>query len=343
MKPRLKFLNVLRVLSFCLVIYYHMLIHTGTMGWLSFEKLNLLYSTANMHVATLAVSLFFMISGAGLMLSAKDHFELKSYYKKRMTRILIPFYLVYAGYLFLQVVYKRGINGVFYHANLPKWRFLFTLAGMDEWVNMHGYPTFTLGIGEWFLGCLVILYLIFPVLRYFMIKNKYATIVAATVYDLVVIFNYNSEVVPVYMSILIKAYEFILGMFLILFLDKLNKKWLFITIPLIFFWTFYPKVLPVNKALGITLYSTLFFITFSQLETVFQKHDLKWIEIACTYSYELFLVHHITIYQCSNLIAPYMNAKWKIPVLFAAEIVCMVILAILLHIVVHFIHKILKV
>jgi hypothetical protein len=65
---------------------------------------------------------------------------------------------------------------------------------MDSWVSMHGISTFSLTIGEWFLGCLILLYLIFPLLRFFMIKSEKFFFIIATGIYLIVLFHYDFSV-----------------------------------------------------------------------------------------------------------------------------------------------------
>ena len=45
---------------------------------------------------------------------------------------------------------------------------------MDEYFAAGGVSTFTLGVGEWFLGCIMICYLVFPIIHYL---DKYSSFV----------------------------------------------------------------------------------------------------------------------------------------------------------------------
>ncbi len=119
-----------------------------------------------MHIAWLGVATFFMLSGACLTISTETKFDLKSYFKKRFTHILIPFYVTNGIYwLFYAITHGR-----LWVTDVPTWRITFTLLGVDEWLSMHGIRTFSSGIGEWFLGEIVILYLLFQILRWSMRK-----------------------------------------------------------------------------------------------------------------------------------------------------------------------------
>lgn len=99
---RIRYFDLLRCTCFCFIIFYHLLFQLYLSGICPVERLNPLFSNSNMHLATLGVAVFFMLSGASLSYTAKENFSLAKYYKKRFLRILIPFYILYIVYfLFL--------------------------------------------------------------------------------------------------------------------------------------------------------------------------------------------------------------------------------------------------
>ena len=106
-------------------------------------------------------------------------------------RILIPFYILYIVYFLFLLFQSHSVHNIF-PEGIPAWRIVFTFLGMDSWVSMHGISTFSLTIGEWFLGCLILLYLIFPLLRFFMIKSEKFFFIIATGIYLIVLFHYVS-------------------------------------------------------------------------------------------------------------------------------------------------------
>ncbi len=75
-----------------------------------------------------------------------------------------------------------------------------------------------------FLGCIIILYILFPVLRYFMKRWKWATITAFTLLYIYIVFDYHYTV-PVHLNLFVKLYEFVLGMFFMEISEKINRKW----------------------------------------------------------------------------------------------------------------------
>lgn len=326
---RIKYYDLLRVVCFCFIIFYHMMVQLTICGIYPNEKISAFYSNANMHIATLAVAVFFMLSGASLSYTTKDNFNIKKFYKKRLLRLLIPFYVVEILYFAKKAVQAGSILGVFSPA-IPKWRIIFTLLGMDEWVGMHGIPTFSLSIGEWFLGALIILYLLFPLLRYLMRKNRNLFFLVATSIYIIIIYNYSSNI-PMHMNLIIKGYEFILGMYFGAYYTKFSSKWMLITIPTVVFFFTSSTALNLNNALKITLLAVAFFVSFSYFEDLLCKHDIKVVGVLSKYSYELFLVHHIVIYEITPLAQPYLTRKWGVLVLFIVQIAIMALFTVIVH------------
>lgn len=106
------------------------------------------------------VGLFFMISGAGLINEYYYQLDVRKFYLKRIKSIFIPFWIAYICTWILRWFYN-GFAPVF---NLDKKYMILSIIGMDGYVANFGVPTFYL-LGEWFLGAIIILYLIFPIWR----------------------------------------------------------------------------------------------------------------------------------------------------------------------------------
>lgn len=321
---RIKYYDLLRVICFCFIIFYHILIQLSQLGICTYEQLSIYFENSNMHIATLAVAVFFMLSGAGLAYSTKKELKLKEFYKKRFLRILIPFYVVSILCFLFRAIKNKSVMGII-PVGFPRLRIIYTFLGMDEWITMHGIRTFSQGIGEWFLGALIILYLLFPLFRYFIIKNKRLFLTVATCVYIYVIYNYYSSVVPMHMSLILKGYEFILGMYFGMFLTEPKSKWMIISVPTVVFFFTCPKALEINQALMITILAVAFFVSFSYFEPWLNKNDVKIFDRLGKYSYELFLVHHKVIYVITPYACGYMNGKLSILLLFVVLILVMII------------------
>ncbi len=329
-KKRVIYLDLLRAIAFVCIIIYHFMIELELHEKYSFVQQGIFYENENMHIATLGVSLFFIVSGAGLMLSTRQELKLKSYIKRRVLRILIPFYLVYFSYLCFRFVVERRLP---FDPTIPEWRIVFTLLGMDEYVSllMGGGYTYTLGIGEWFLGCLMLMYAAFPLLRLGMLKNKKLLFGGATIVYLFVVWLYPFEI-PMHTNFFVKIYEFILGMFLALSWEKIGKKSLIATIPIIAAFLFIPVSFPVPSGLKITILSTAVTLLVMQFETWLSDSDIlnKILGKINEFSFELFLVHHICIQEFIKWFMNHHLGTKEVALLFVIVFSVMTVLAVLL-------------
>lgn len=323
---RIKHFDVLRVICFLAIIFYHMVAQLPINGICSHEAILPFVANANMQLGTFAVSIFFMISGASLMYTTREKLELGMFYLKRYIRLLIPFYVVTFMYYVVNAIRVRDWAGV-YIGGIPVWKWIFTILGMDEWVSMHGIETFSRGIGEWFLGALVILSFLFPLLRFLMLKNQKVFMTIATLLYLIVIFNYNSDVL-IYMSLPVKGFDFVLGMWFGLNWEKINPKWEYVTVPIVILYLVSPFAFPINEALKILILAFAFLVSFSFLEDNLQNCKMPIVNWLSKYSYELFLVHHIVIYALTPYQPTFIDGIEDILILFAVELVIIFIVAI---------------
>jgi len=320
------YMDVLRILSLALIIGYHFLADVFQRGLCEIQNPNVHLEFGNVHLVMIAVGIFFMLSGAGLMLAFESGRKksLKEYYKGRFFKILIPFYITYISYLVFKLITsdKPLFDGV------EAWKAIFTVCGVDEYLNMCGVRTFSLGIGEWFLGALIIMYLIFPLLYKLMKAYKWPFMIIATAgYVLLVIF-YPFEI-DWHTNALVKLYEFIVGMFLVLEFDDLRKPlekkipmlptMLVITIGIAF--------LPIHPALVNTLVCTCIFLLGYYMEETFEAAETfnHFVAKVVGYSYYFFLVHHAVIYMFQEPMqqARMILSKKQLVLLFVVEFLVM--------------------
>lgn len=322
---RYNFLDAIRIIAFAMIIFYHMVIQLALDGFCSLDAISPFYSNANIQFANIGVTLFFMISGAGLMLSSRENFNLKDYYKKRFLKILVPFYLVYIVYL-IYLKISCDFNAVFV-PGIPLWRIIFTVLGMDEYIYAStGLLTFSIGIGEWFLGCIILMYLLFPLVRKCMLKNKHLTLLLATIIYIFTVVTYNSDI-PSTINFILKFYEFILGMYLILTIEKLPKWSQGILLPIIILYICWPTTFPIFLSFSIAILGVTLFLFFRNLEDIFTRTPklIHVIKTCCSYSFEVYLIHHVIIRKFSAILSPRIVTIWGVLFLFFLEIVAMLI------------------
>lgn len=110
------------------------------------------------------VTSFFSISGAVLFYNYSKVKSLKIFYFKRWKSIFPSFYICYI-YFFLKNVFKY--QTLFYNGHWS--RLLLSVIGLDGYLGQI-FKTYHLN-GEWFLGAIIIIYIIYPLLSWLMNKN----------------------------------------------------------------------------------------------------------------------------------------------------------------------------
>lgn len=327
MNKRIWFLDIIRVIAFSLIIFYHMTVQLALDGICDMNNITPLFLNKNLHIATLGVSLFFMISGAGLMLESSQTFHLKEYLEKRFIRIFIPFYIVYIGVLCIKLV-CCDLNDIFL-PGVPLYRVVYTVFAVDTYLSTCGILTFTLGIGEWFLGCIVIIYILFPILRMCIKKYPIFTFGVATIYYLLIVYFYFFELPPIHMNFLTKIYNFVLGMFIIQYWGKIKKRTLIVTLPLIGIFIWSPIYIPVSDELKTTILAVAVFLAVMQIEKFVSKSSItqKGLSAFRYVHYELFLVHHVIIYALTDFMCEKIVSIKGVLFLYVCEIIFMLLAA----------------
>lgn len=139
------------------IIIFHYFCHSNS-------NIKFLFNTANSGWGSLFVTVFFAISGAVLYYNYPKDITLKIFYFKRWKSIFPSFYLCWA-FFFIEKVFLT--KKILWGGNPIK--FLFTLIGIDGYF-LYKIPNYYL-VGEWFLGAIIMLYLLYPLLCFAHNKN----------------------------------------------------------------------------------------------------------------------------------------------------------------------------
>lgn len=155
----------------------------------------------------ISVSCFFILSGASLMYSVlqqeDEPFRLKSYYLKRFKSIYPSFYCVW---LMTYIFYRFNGNPVC----TEPWKIIYTILGIDGWAGQFSGTNYYL-TGEWFLGTMIFLYLLFPF--YLKLQQKSLPLLLCIVTALFFIGMQCGNIgLNFYESALVRSVEFVLGM-----------------------------------------------------------------------------------------------------------------------------------
>lgn len=105
-------------------------------------------------------SLFFIVSGAALALTVPESQSPLAFYKKRAKAIYPLFWLAWVVFFSLRFLEKPG-----YYAGAKSPTLLLTVLGLDNFAVAAGWVGMDFAcVGEWFLGSILFLYLLFPLL-----------------------------------------------------------------------------------------------------------------------------------------------------------------------------------
>lgn len=154
-------LDALRDLAAICILVYHFVIESVIAGYLSLPAL-VIQSVS--LLAEIGIDLFFLLSGASLHYSWQGKWNPKRFAMGRALAIYPDFW---TGFLVL-FIYGEVLHGN--NASVPGWKIVFSLFAMDGYAQQFTGTFYK--IGEWFLGCLLILYLFFPLFRRFVLPCK---------------------------------------------------------------------------------------------------------------------------------------------------------------------------
>ncbi len=246
-------------------------------------------SVGNIYIGAFGVSLFLIISGAALMLSygEKEKFDYKRFFGKRFLTIYPCFWIAY----FLVFLYN------FYEAQtipqLPKKNIIFSVLGIDGYLSCFGVKVFYF-VGEWFLGFIILVYLIFPFIQWLM--KKQPVVLAVLVFALYVLTLVFLKDKP-YTNLLIttRLPEILFGMYFMKYIKKVPWYVALVSLAVIVANSvFKPQFIDGNiqvTYIGICSFLVLVFVSkFLQFE--FVKNVCS---VVCKYSYPCFIIHHYLI------------------------------------------------
>lgn len=288
-KERIFYLDFIRALSMIIIVTYHF-----SVGIMVNSNAPYIPIFINGMWGLLGVTLFFMISGASLMYNYGDELDLKKYYKKRFLGIYPTYWIAYS-LAFMYTFYK--FKGLVW--NGPIWKLIFSFLGMDGYLNTY-FETFGL-IGDWFVGCIVLVYIIFPFFRFLMKKfPKILLSIASIIYLLVVLFS-NFKM-PLNQNLFVSLYGFLLGMYYIEYIKKINI-WVIIIAVIIGFTCLCAKQYSVMReaVLFVNLATYNLFIVLVEIGKLIKTDLIKKIVLCISkYSYVIFLVHHQVIQEIQS-------------------------------------------
>lgn len=288
-KERIYGIDLVRVCALILILVYHF----NTYG----AQLKLPFISQN-SMGAVGVGLYLLISGTVLAYNYNGKFKVGEFYKKRMITLMLPFWIAYIMvYVFNWVT---GIKPV----DLPLWKYIYTLIGMDGYLS-YKIPTFYL-IGEWFLGFIIICYILFPLFNICVQKIPW---ILATVTGILFLYNITTYqwTIPMLWNPLILTPFFVLGIYFMQYIYPHIKIEIFLASLLGAYAC--DKFIFTNIMNDILVGTFLLFVSVFYIGKFLQKVKFKVVfEKLSKYSWGIILFHHVTMNNLYN----YLGEEWFI-------------------------------
>ncbi len=260
------------------------------------EKAVISLYISNIYIGAFGVSLFLIISGAALMYvySRTDKFDWKKYFSKRFKTIYPMFWIAYILVFCINTYYSGGHNMNPY--GVPKWRIILSILGIDGYASCFGISGFYI-VGEWFLGFILIFYLLFPFLLAAIKKFPVVTCgVVLAMYAASLILLKDKEWYNLILTV--RLPEIVFGMMFIKYVKKVPWYAALISLAvLVANQIFKPSFIDGN--IQVTYVGICSFIILVYLGELLKNVTAaqKISALICKYSYACFIIHHWVIYK----------------------------------------------
>lgn len=290
MKQRIEAFDVIRAFSAILIVINHFAYAINVNeNWRYFP---FFYKFKNGSWGEItAVSIFFILSGATLSYNYdfSGWKEVISFYKKRWLSLFPTFYMVWF-FIYLQNV--LATKNFLYAADFP--HLLLSLVGLDGYFY-YKMPTFY-SVGEWFLGAIVLLYLLFPVLKYLHKKWCFITTVILAVLFTFVLHSDFFVIEPT-RNLITCIFSMWLGMLFMKYYSFFENRKYIAGIAVIAAGIVLGFKLPIHQVCSmLVLGSSLFLILFYASPFIYKWSMVKkCLSSVSKISYQIFILQHVLI------------------------------------------------
>lgn len=285
-----------------------------------------LHHTANSPFGFMFVTSFFSISGFVLYYNYPKVQKIKTFYYKRWKSILLPYYICFF-YFFLRIAFIH--RKLFYKGSWPN--IFISLIGLDGYLS-YKIKTYYL-IGEWFLGALIIIYFLYPIITLIVNRNNIAINIIIICFFYFLMYKENFFTISKEINIITCLSSFYFGIESIRFKKFfLGNKIVFIFSLSLFIFLYFIKIkikfhLLIHQIQGFSLFILLYRIGNSVMLT---NANAVFIEIS-NLSYSIYLFHHRIIYDILSLNNP---TEWYSHILLLSVTIILTIICSKIHLMV---------
>jgi len=303
-KPRVVQYDFVRAIAMLMVLVFH---YSTTLEQYKVQGfINFGLNYANGRLGSVGVAIFFMLSGACLYMQTceEEKLNLKKFFIKRWSSIYPQYYFYYLIALICMALFYPS----FFIGKDP-YTIVQTILGIDGYIHYYYTQNFYL-IGEWFLGALVLLYLLFPLYR---ISVRKSTVLMATVawFTFLVNLKYSPLQMDKFNQLLTCQLFFIVGMIYEKERQHIGARikvacaiilaiMLFVNIPI-------NLGVPLHPVLAVVICAIPMFVVLCEIGS--QVGNWKVFRFLAKNSYGYFLFHHIFIFYG---IRPFANRVFSV-------------------------------
>lgn len=324
-RERLTGIGFIRAVCAVGIILYHYSCHSAS-------AFKMVYVYPNAKWGDTLVTVFFVLSGAMLFYNYESIDSLKVFYYKRLKALLPAFYI---GYLFcyLENVFA---SGRFFYAG-PPWKFVETLFAMDGYLRYREPDNYYI-IGEWFLGAIIMLYLLYPLILWVLKKS---VLVSSVIIVAFYIWGMASKVFVIehirnMFSCILSLY---VGMLMIKYKDLILEKARLAVVSVIIILVWYFVKIPIHINISTQLVGFSLFIVLYHMGRAVEKYHIfrRVFSELGNLSYPIFLLQHRIILKMLGVFNPI--APWKVCIWNFAAVLLTIVYAKALSVIVNAVLK----
>lgn len=319
--PRIPAFDFIKAIAAIGIVCFHFGCHALNLSWL----VNLPNHRGDWGGVFVVV--FFAVSGSLLYLHHSKIDSLWRFYKRRWLAIFPAFYVAYL-LVFLErpMIYNGAIT-----VPHPLKYYLFTLVGMDGYMFAWTQPFNYYILGEWFLGAIILAYLIYPGLIYLLGKNELITTTIVTALFLLT-YSWNMLNQDPLRNIFSVIFCFYIGILTMKHRLFMKKNLFLISSLLLILFLFMPldrERVITEQIIGLLLFLVLFTLGSKVMNIKGLNRVITWLS---GISYEIFLLQHVVILYMLNIWNP--SNPWLALGLLALTLFRIIVGAFILHLVV---------
>lgn len=286
MKNRIRQLDLIRVTSTLGIFTFHFFVNRSST-----------FCNVGVHggyTGGVFVAVFFMLSGFCLSLTTKT--IKKDYFLKRALTIYPAFWIAYMFYYMERVFYTGEL---FWDKTCGNATVIQSILGFDGLLSIHGVKNYYL-IGEWFLGAILLLYILFPILNEIIKKTPigFGIIIYSLFLIMLLIYKKfpSAFLVGTDYNFITCLESFGTGMLLKCIFEKYKNKVIYIVLGIISICggLTIPNGTVCNFLVALGIFIIMYYATEQVLEC---NYIYKFILFLSNISFPFFLIHHMMIIE----------------------------------------------